>query len=214
MNSTVDQLLSNHFPSLAKFPELRDEILEISEVHAFQSGDVILREGQYIKVIPLLVSGLLKVYKEDLNGGEVLLYYIKSGESCVMSITAMMKGVQSSVKGVVEETAEILVVPAEAAISIAKKYPAWNTFMYDLFSAKYDELIHMITTLTFENKDVLVHEYLQNEAKLKGSNTLKITHQKIAKDLGSTREVVSRILKKLEHSGQVSLRQGEIEMLE
>lgn len=210
----IEQLLVTNFPSLSKFPELRAEIASISSVHTFSKDEIILREGQYIKVIPLLVDGLVKVYREDELEGEVLLYYIKSGESCVMSMTALMKGDKSPVKGIIEEDARILVVPADEAIKIANKYPAWNAFIYDLFSSKYEELLHMITTLTFSKKDKLVLEYLQNLASAKEKDSVYKTHQEIAKDLGSTREVVSRILKKLEHEGFVKLAQGEIKLLE
>lgn len=209
----IEQLLVTNFPSLSKLPELRAEITRISSVHTFSKDEVILREGQYIKVIPLLVDGLVKVYREDELEGEVLLYYIKSGESCVMSMTTLMKGDKSPVKGIIEEDATILVVPADEAIRIANKYPAWNAFIYDLFSSKYEELLHMITTLTFFKKDKLVLEYLQNLAFAKEKDSVSKTHLEIAKDLGSTREVISRILKKLENEGLVKLAQGEIKLL-
>ncbi len=209
----IEKILETHFPSLSKLPELRDEIVKISSIHTFLENEVILREGQYIKVIPLLISGLVKVYKEDVEDGEILLYYIKKGESCVMSMTTLMRGDTSPVKGVVEEEAGILVIPADEVLKIAQKYPAWNAFIYDLFSNKYDELLHMITTLTFSNKDKLVMEYLQNLSELKNSIIIHKTHQQIAQDLGSTREVMSRILKKLEKDGFVHLSQGSIEIL-
>lgn len=209
----IQKILETNFPSLSKFPELSQEIVEISAVHSFAKNEVILREGQYIKAIPLLVNGLVKVYREDELDGEVLLYYINSGESCVMSMTSLMKGNKSPVKGIVEEDAEILIVPADKAIQIANKYPAWNAFIYDLFSSKYEELLHMITTLTFSNKDKLVLEYLKNVSNAKSVNVIRKTHLEIAKDLGSTREVVSRILKKLENEGHISLSQGEITLM-
>lgn len=209
----IEQILETNFPSLSKLPELREEIAQISSIHSFPKNEVILREGQYIKVIPLLIGGLIKVYKEDSEDGEILLYYIKRGESCVMSMTSLMKGDTSPVKGVVEEDAEILVIPADEVLKIAQKYPAWNAFIYELFSNKYDELLQMITTLTFSNKDKLVMEYLRNLVELKKSNIIQKTHQQIAQDLGSTREVMSRILKKLEKEGLVKLSQGSIEVV-
>lgn len=209
-----EQILETYFPSLSKLPELRSELARISTVHTYKKDEVILREGQYIKAIPLLISGIVKVYKEDENEGEVLLYYLKQGESCVMSMTTLMKGEKSPVKGVVEEDAEILIVPADEAIAIANKYPAWNSFIYDLFGRKYDELLHMITTLIFSTNEHRIMEYLEKTSRAIGQTVIKKTHQQIAQDLGSTREVMSRTLKKLEHQGKVKLSQGSIQLLQ
>lgn len=207
----ISAVLDLHFPELAKMPLLKTELMDISEVHQFKAGTVILRQGQYIKVIPLLATGLAKVFKEEpANGNEVLLYYIKPGESCVMSLTTLIRNGTSQVKAVIEEDADVVVIPADKALTIAKKYPKWNEFVYDLFNAKFEELLHVIEVLTFSNKDTRLLDYLRKEAKLKKSNSLQTTHQHIADDLGSSREVISRLLKKLEQQGYLQLKQGEI----
>lgn len=207
----ISAVLDLHFPELAKMPLLKEELISISEVHQFKAGTVILRQGEYVKVIPLLATGLAKVFKEEpVNGNEVLLYYIKPGESCVMSLTTLLRNGKSQVKAVIEEDAEVVVIPAEKALAIAKNYPKWNEFVYDLFRAKFEELLHVIEILTFSHKDARVLEYLRNEANLKKSSTLNTTHQHIADDLGSSREVISRLLKKLEHQGLVQLKQGTV----
>lgn len=209
----ISEEIQKHFPALAKYRNLEDEIIRLSEVHTFEKGSVILREGQYIKVLPLLVKGLVKVYHEDDQDGEVLLYYIKPGESCVMSMTSLVGGQKSPVKGVVEEDAEIVVIPADGAMELARTHVAWNAFMYDLFREKYNELLHTISVLTFSNKDQLVLDHLKNIAELKGEKVIHKTHAEIAQDLGSTREVISRLLKKLEHQGVLRLKLGVIELL-
>jgi CRP/FNR family transcriptional regulator len=209
----IKKLLTTHFPSLANHRELIDMLAEKCQIHSFKKGEVILRNGQYIQVIPLLISGLVKVYREGEEEGEVLLYYIKSGESCAMSMTALIKNETVKVKGVVEEDAEILLVPAIDAVSIAQNYPVWNAFIYDLFSNKYDELLTVISTLTFSNKDVRLYKYLKQQAELKDSNVLAKTHQEIALDLGSSREVISRLLKKLENDKKIRLAHSKIELL-
>ncbi|MFK7811584.1 MAG: Crp/Fnr family transcriptional regulator [Maribacter sp.] len=207
----ISAVLDLHFPELAKMPLLKEELMEISEVHLFKAGTVILRQGQYIKVIPLLATGLAKVFKEEpVNGSEVLLYYIKPGESCVMSLTTLLRNGASQVKAVIEEDADVVVIPADKALEIAKKYPKWNEFVYDLFKAKFEELLHVIEVLTFSNKDTRLLEYLRKEANLKKSDALQTTHQHIADDLGSSREVISRLLKKLEQQGYLQLKQGII----
>lgn len=209
-----EQALSTYFPELAKMPKLRQELVEISSIVDFEAGSVILKQGEYVKVIPLLLSGFAKVFKEEaVHGNEVLLYYIKPGESCVMSMTTLIGNGKSQVKAVIEEDAKVLILPAIEAMAIAKTYPQWNEFVYDLFQTKFEELLQVIETLTFSNKDVRLLEYLKKESVLKESKVLNTTHQHIANDLGSSREVISRLLKKLEHEGRIGLKQGEIQIL-
>jgi len=207
----ISEALDTYFPRLATMPDLKKELLSISKIYEFDAGTVILKQGAYVKVIPLLVAGLAKVFKEEaVNGNEVLLYYIKPGESCVMSLTAMIRNETSRVKAVIEQDAKIVLIPSDKAMMIAKKYPRWNEFVYDLFDIKFDELLNVIEILTFSNKDTRLLEYLKKEAKLKKSNMLLTTHQQIAFDLGSSREVISRLLKKLEFEGYLELKLGQI----
>jgi len=195
-------------------PELKDELISISSFVEIKAGTVILKQGEYIKVIPLLITGLAKVYKEEpINGNEVLLYYIKPGESCVMSVTTLIREQTSHVKAVIEEDSSIVIIPADKALQIAKKYPKWNEFIYDLFNLKFDELLNVIEILTFSNKDTRLLEYLKKETRLKNTNSLQTTHQQIAYDLGSSREVISRLLKKLEVDGFVKLAQGTVTLI-
>ena len=163
-------------------------------------------------MIPFLIKGIVKVYKEDEKDGEVLLYYIKNGESCIMSMAALMKHEKINIKAVIEEDAEILVVSAADAVRLANNYPDWNLFFYNLFSNKYNELLNVITTLTFSNKDSRLLNYLKKQAELKKDTIIRKTHQEIALDLGSSREVISRILKKLEIDGKVELLHGKIKL--
>jgi len=203
----ISEVLDTYFPRLATMPELKKELTAISSVHTFEAGTVILKQGAYIKVIPLLISGLAKVFKEEsVHGNEVLLYYIKPGESCVMSVTTLVKNQTSKVKAVIEEDAEVVIIPADKALAIAKKYPKWNEFIYDLFNLKFEELLSVIEILTFSNKDKRLLEYLKN--------VLNTTHQQIAYDLGSSREVISRLLKKLAQEGSILLKQGAIQIVD
>ncbi|WP_298502459.1 Crp/Fnr family transcriptional regulator [uncultured Maribacter sp.] len=210
----LQTIIEHHFPHLAKNPQLKEEIVRSSELVQIKKGDVILKSGTYIKVIPFLVSGLVKIFKEDETGGEVLLYYIEPGESCVMSMTTLVKDEISKVKAIVEKDAEIVIIPAERALKMARNYPKWNEFFYDLFNLKFDELLHMVEVLTFSNKDRLLLEYLQKEATLHKSKKIQSTHQQIAKELGSSREVISRLLKKLEREGYLLLKQGLIQLVD
>lgn len=209
----ISKALDTYFPRLANMPELKQELETISSIVTFKAGTIILKEGAYVKVIPLMLNGLAKVFKEEENGHEVLLYYIKPGESCVMSLTTMLRNEASKVKAVIEEDSEVVIIPSDKAMQIAKKYPIWNEFIYELFNHKFEELLNVIKILTFSNKDIRLLEYLKKEALLKKKSTISSTHQHIADDLGSSREVISRLLKKLEHNGLVKLKQGSIKLL-
>lgn len=202
--------IAKTFPMLAKHQSLVDELSSNTQLVVFKSGDVLLKEGSYARYIPLVVSGLVKVYKEDEAGNEVLLYYINEGESCIMSATYCLHNEKSEVKAVVEQEAEIVLVPASLATTLTRKYLGWNEFLFHLFRNKYSELLHIIQILTFENKDKRLLDYLHNESKLKETTVLHTTHQKIADDIGATREVVSRLLKKLENEGHLALQHRKI----
>lgn len=200
----------SHFPELTKHHALAQDLSDRCQVVDVEEGAVLLKEGGYAAFIPLVLSGLIKVYKEDQAGQEVLLYYINQGESCIMSATYCMQHQKSEVKAVVEQAAKVILVPAEVALEFGRKYAGWNEFLFNLFSTKYSELLHIIQILTFEHKDKRLLDYLHNERKIKGTDTLHITHQQIANDIGAPREVISRLLKKLEHEGYVALSHRKI----
>ena len=211
----LDQALKDFFPEFVKRNDLKDELKSACEIHHFKAGTCILNINQYIKVIPLVINGVVKVMKDEKEyGQEVLLYYIKPGESCVISITTMVRNAQSQIKAVIEEDADIIILPADKALKIAQKYKVWNAFVYQLFNDKFEELSHIIELLTFSRKDKRLLDYLTKKARLNQTSVIKKTHQQIADDLGSSREVISRLLKKLEHEGHIFLRQGEIEVID
>lgn len=210
---SITNILKNSFPQFSSSIKLINEIENISTVMEFEKDTVILKEGSYVKVIPLVINGLVKVYKEEENGNEVLLYYIKPGESCIMSIMAAERNLAINVRGVVEEDAEIILIPIDKLSQIQKNHSKWNSFVYDLFNEKFVEVIEMIKILTFSNKDIRLENYLKRKAALNNSDTILKSHQQIANELGSSREVISRLLKKLEKEGKIELSQRQIKIL-
>lgn len=209
----VSKRLKNVFPQLALSKALLHEIENISIIQKFDKDTIVLKENSYIKVIPLLISGLIKVYKEDESGNEVLLYYIESGESCIMSIMAAEKNEKITVKGIVEEDVLLVLIPIAKLTQLRKSFPQWNLFVYELFNEKFEEVIDMIKILTFSNKEKRLEEYLLKEASIKKTTEILHSHQEIAKELGSSREVISRLLKKLENDGKIKLSQRRIKIL-
>lgn len=129
-----------------------------------------------------------------------------------MSLTTLIRHGKSQVKAIIEKDSEVSVIPADKVLDIAKNYPKWNEFVYELFQTKFEELLQVLETLAFSNKDVRLMEYLKKEWKLKDNKVLYTTHQHIANDLGSSREVISRLLKKLEYEGRLELGQGTIKL--
>jgi len=210
---SINSTLKTSFPQFSSSIELLQEIEKISSIHEFEKETIILKENSYVKVIPLLISGLIKVYKEDESGNEILLYYIEPGESCIMSIMAAEKNEKISVKGIVEEKSEIVIIPIQKLQSLRRNYPQWNLFVYSLFNEKFDEVIEMIKILTFSNKEKRLEDYLLKEASIKNTTEIHQSHQEIANELGSSREVISRLLKKLENDGKIELSQRLITIL-
>ncbi|MCV6630179.1 MAG: Crp/Fnr family transcriptional regulator [Flavobacteriaceae bacterium] len=211
---TIDSQLQSFFPQLTDSPKLMAELKEKVQLVDLEKNTVILKEGQYVQYIPLLIKGLIKVYREVEQGNELLLYYIQPGETCIMSVLTNVKNEASTVKAVVEENTKVLLVPADVARDLTAKYREWNSYLYLLFSSKYEALLYTIELLTFSRKDRLLREYLFNEAKLKGSNTIHKTHQEIALELGASREGISRLLKKMEQDNLLILGQGMIKILQ
>jgi CRP/FNR family transcriptional regulator len=210
---SVSSILKEAFPQLASSKTLLQEIEKISIVKEFDKETIILKENSYVKVIPLLISGLIKVYKEDESGNEVLLYYIEPGESCIMSIMAAEKNEKITVKGIVEEDVQLILIPIDKLTQLRKSFSQWNLFVYDLFNEKFEEVIEMIKILTFSNKEKRLEEYLLKVASIKNTSEILHSHQEIANELGSSREVISRLLKKLENDGKIELSQRRIKIL-
>lgn len=206
-------LIKNNFTIISSSLMLLRDIEKVALFQKFEKETIILKEDSYVQFIPLIVSGLIKVYKEEENGNQVLLYYIKPGESCIMSIIAAEKNLPLNVKGVVEEDAELILIPIKEITLIRKNHPKWNSFVYELFNKKFDEVIEMVKILTFSNKQKRLEDYLTTKAKLNNSTTILKSHQQIANELGSSREVISRLLKKLEKEDFLKLSQKQIKIL-
>ncbi len=209
----VLEIIRKTFPQLATSTPLLQEISKIGVLQSFKKDTVLLKEDSFVKVIPLVVSGLIKIYKEEENGNEVLLYYIKPGETCIVSIITAEKNEKANVKGVVEEDVEVILIAKDKLYNLRKKFPDWNLFVFNSFNEKFDEVIDMVKVLTFSNKEKRLYDFIIKKAKLNNSNIIHKTHQEIANELGSSREVISRLLKKLEKEGKVSLALKEIKIL-
>jgi CRP/FNR family transcriptional regulator, anaerobic regulatory protein len=192
---------------------LKDEVASFSELRKFKADSVILQEDSYIKSIPLVVSGSLKVVRTDANGHEILLYYITAGESCIMSFLGGIHDETSKIKAIVEEDAEILLIPVDKASEWVKKFPEWSDFIFKLYHKRFEELLSVVNAIAFQKLDVRLLHLLKQKSELANSKEIKVTHQQLAEELGTAREVVSRVAKQMENEGLIQLSRNKVTLM-
>lgn len=190
-------------------PELQEELLEKGKIVSFKKGDVIVRDGQYIKFLPIVINGAIRVYQQK-EDREVLLYYVRANETCTMSLAAAYFENKSTSHGVTIEPTEVLIFPSGCIMEWQLKYPSWNKYVMRMFRSRYDQLIGSLEKVVFEHINVRVMEYLKQKSELEGSKMLSLSHQDLANELGTTRVVISRILKQFENDKQIELLRGAI----
>jgi CRP/FNR family transcriptional regulator, anaerobic regulatory protein len=191
---------------------LKEEIATYGQLRKFPAGSVIQQEESYIKSIPMVLSGSLKVMRTDRDH-EILLYYITPGESCIMSFLGGIHNETSKVKAIVEEDAEILMIPVEKASEWIKKFPEWSDFIFKLYHKRFEELLTAVNAIAFQKLDTRLLQLIKQKVELYQSNEIKITHQQLAEELGTTREAVSRVIKQMENEGLVTLSRNKITLL-
>ncbi len=205
--------MSKHaFLSSLLGPQLTNEILERSEIKDIPKGTEILREEQYVKVLPLVVEGLVKVFSR-FEDRELLLYYIQPNQSCVMSFTAALKNEPSKVFATTEEDSKILLIPVGKLSIWLKNFPQLNHLFYEQFNLRYVDLLETIHHVLLDKMDKRLYDYLIQKANLTGTDVLKLTHGQIANELGTVREVISRVIKKLEIEDKLTQDSGFIKIL-
>lgn len=195
-------------------PELREQLYQYSIHKEYEAGSIILNENASIRSIPIVIKGTLKVIRTEEDGREILLYYIKAGESCIMSFLGGMHNDTSKVKAEVEEAAEILFLPMEKVTFLIKEYPQWLDYIFRLYHKRFEELLEIVNAIAFKKVDDRLLTLLYKKRELTGNNTIPITHEQLANELGTARAVVSRLLKQLEEMGKVKLGRNKIMLVE
>jgi len=207
------KILQQKFPQIAE-RALQNEIAEVSKLFHFKSGEVIMNFGSYVKLVPLVVSGSIKVTREDdEEGRELLLYFLGEGETCAMSFTCCMMHKKSDIRTEAVEDTVIIGIPIHYVDAWMGKYQSWKNFVMTTYDDKMKEMVRTIDSIAFKGLDDRLVKYLDERAKLAGSPIISITHQEIAADLNVSREAVSRLLKKLENLGQVELGRNQIKII-
>lgn len=193
-------------------PILRQELLSRGVRQHFEARSPLLREGQYVKVIPIVLTGLVKVYSR-YGDRELLLYYIEPEESCIMSFWAGFAAEPSRVFAQTEEASDLLLLPASGIREWLRAYPAFGSLFFEQYAKRYNELLKTIHHILFNKLDVRLYEHLCEKSRLRGTRSLSMSHQQLADELGTVREVISRTLKKLEADSLVRQSGHRIEIL-
>jgi CRP/FNR family transcriptional regulator len=193
--------------------ELLAEMDRVGKMQVIPEGEELIRPGQYIKSMPLLLRGSIKIMRPDPDGEELLLYYLEEGDTCTMTMACCVGQTRSEIRAVSETPVEIVMIPVELMEDWAGKYKSWRQFVFKSYHNRMLELLESVDDLAFKNMEERLERYLQNKTELTGEQNLYTTHQEIARDLHTSRVVVSRLLKKMEKEGMVKLHRNFIEVV-
>ncbi|MFZ9878133.1 MAG: Crp/Fnr family transcriptional regulator [Chitinophagaceae bacterium] len=198
------------------FPDFDPSLLELIEkestLKTFHPGEIIMRTGQFIKSTALIVNGRVKIYREGADGGEFLMYYIGPGQACAVSMICALQAKSSEITAVAEEETEILLLPIQLMDQLMREHKSWYQFVIQTYRSRFDELLAVVDDVAFRNMDQRLEFYLKRYQEKTGKQKIELSHQQIAEDLNSSREVISRLLKKMEQRGLVKLNRNMIEL--
>lgn len=194
-------------------PLMLKKLADIGFSKTYAEGETILNENAYIKAIPIVISGSIKVMRADEEGKEILLYYIKPGESCIMSFLGGIHHDTSKVKAIADEETEILFIPIDKVNILIKEFPEWLEYIFRLYHKRFEELLEVVNAIAFKKLDERLLSFIKKKCEMTKSNTLYITHEQLSNELGTARVVVSRLLKQMEDEGLVQLGRNKITLM-
>ncbi len=208
----IQEILNKHYPQLAELP-LQEAIVREGSIKHFERGSVTQEIGSYVRFVPLLAKGMLKVLREDEEGNEIFLYYLQAGESCTMAFSCCVMHKKSEVRTKVVEDVELIAIPLRFVDEWMMKYHSWKNFIMTSYDARMMELMRTIDEIAFLRMDERLLKYLKRKAEVLGQDTIHTTHQEIAQDLNASREAVSRLLKKLEKQNILDISRNKLKLL-
>jgi CRP/FNR family transcriptional regulator, anaerobic regulatory protein len=191
---------------------LLEEIRRNTRVKKVSKDEVLMSSGDDIFFVPIVQQGVVRIMREDYDGNEVFLYHLYPGQTCAMTINCCQSGKKSMVKAITEKNTEVLLVPVNL-VEDWLKYPEWKTFVNLTYNNRFAELMQVIDLIAFSNLDKQLLHYLQERTKATNIKTLKVTHQQIANELHTRREVISRLLRTMEQKDMVKLGRNTIELI-
>ena len=193
--------------------QLIEEIAAVSKLHSFKEGDVLIDFGDYIKKMPLLIQGAIKILREDFDEGELLLYFIEKGDTCAMTMACCLGQTKSEIRAIAETDGIVIMIPVEKMEEWLGKYKSWRVYVFNSYNNRLKEMLSAIDNLAFMKMDERLLKYILEKSKINATKHIQNTHQEIAFDLHTSRVVVSRLLKALENEGKIKLHRASIELL-
>ena len=194
-------------------PRITEKLLGMGITKSFAEGAVIINENAFVKAIPIVTNGSVRVMRTDEDGREILLYYIKAGESCIMSFLGGMHHDTSKVRAVAEEQADILFIPTDRVNALIAEFPEWLDYIFRLYHKRFEELLEVVNAVAFKKLDERLLIFLKRKTALTNNPNIHITHEQLSNELGTARVVVSRLLKQMEDEGLVKLSRNKITLL-
>lgn len=200
------------FPAFEK--ELQQEIQEQGEIRFFKTDEQLMRTGQYFRSTMLILNGLVKIYREDDDGNEFFMYYLQPGQACALSMVCATKQQTSQVMGRAVKDTTVLAVPLSFMDAWMTTYKSWHQFVLETYRSRFEELLVTLDHVAFRAMDERLEFYLRQHEQTLQTATITINHQEIADELNSSREVISRLLKKMEQLGKIKLHRNAIEIIQ
>ncbi len=201
------------FQAFIHTPTVKKKLLEFGFSKSFNEGEIVLNENAYIRAIPIVTKGSIRVIRSDDEGREILLYYIIAGETCIMSFLGGLHHETSKIKAISEEKTEILFIPIDKVSLLVKEFPEWLDYIFRLYHKRFDELLEVVNEVAFKKLDERLLNFIKKRVELLSQSTIQITHEHLAKELGTVRVVVSRILGQMEQNGLVKLGRNKITLM-
>jgi len=193
---------------------LINEILQVGTFKEVPEGFKLIDIGEYLNGMPLLVSGAIKILREDKDGGELLLYYLEKGDTCSMTMTCCMGSTKSEIRAIAETDTKLIMIPIQKMEQWTAKYKSWRNFVFESYHNRLNELLNTLDSIAFDNMDERLINYLKEKKRIVKGDVIRNTHQEIAYDLHSSRVVISRLLKKLEQMGRIELHRNYLKVLD
>ncbi len=200
---------------LAKFePELKKKIQQVGVIRKFHSDEFLMKTGQSIRSAVLVTKGIIKVFREDDEGNEVFMYNLHPGEACAISMTCAARNLNSQIMAKALVDTEVLTIPVELMDEWASKYKSWYQFVLETYRSRFEELLDTLDHIAFRNLDERLLWYLKQHQKSLKNNIIKVSFTDIATELNSSREVISRLMKKLAEKGHIKINKNQIEIVD
>jgi len=207
-----DHEIKNLFPLFEA--KLLQEIEVNAEIIEFEEGEDLIKSGQNIKYTMLIKKGLVKIYREDENGNEIFMYHLEPGQACAISILCAVQNKTSEIKATAVKPTEVYAIPVHLVEQWMKEYKSWYQFILSTYRSRFEELLNTIDAIAFKNMDERLVMYLKKHSEISNNKTITVTHAQIAAELTTSREVVSRLLKKLAERGLIKVNRQNIEIID